>query len=256
MNLDKHLVLGVNALLGCALLWSAAFSAQAAEPGKNPNIVRWAEGEILYRTIEAQRPRANESWRLNVHPDGSRTMIGYTDNFDAENSITMVHRVAADFRPLESMVTYWSKGQFNGVGLFTVRGNTLSAAISGPLGTVFHKIDVPEGFSIVPHPLATDSWHFWYYDKAEGGAQTSTIYNPQVAPRTGVPVLGHLETNTMTFEGEEEVSVPAGTFETDHYRLGDDIHVWMTGPDKILVRYAFPSFDLEYILMSLKTGSQ
>ncbi len=229
-------------------------STVAAEPGENPNIVRWAEGTIIYRTIEAQRVRAVEKYRLNVHPDGSRTVIGHTDNFDAENTITMIHRVDEDFRPLESMVTYWQGGTFNGTGLFTVRGNTLHGVVDGPLGRVTHSLDVPDGLSIVPHPLATDSWHFWYYDKAKGGEQQAVIYNPQVSPRTGVPVLGHLETGMMTYEGTAEVTVPAGTFATEHFKLNGVIDVWMTGEDKLLVRYALPSADLEYVLTELTQG--
>jgi hypothetical protein len=166
----------------------------------------------------------------------------------------MMHRVDADFRPLETSVTYWSKGAFTGTGLITVRGGTLNAVIDGPLGRVTHSIPVPDGFSIVPHPLATDSWHFWYFDKTKAGEQPSVIYNPQVAPRTGVPVLGNLETGTMTYEGEEEITVPAGTFTTDHFNLNGVIDVWMTGEDKLLVRYAMGVADLEYVLTDLSKG--
>ena len=228
----------------------------AADEGKNPNIVRWAEGTILYRTIDAQRTRAVETYRLNVHPDGSRTVIGHTDNFDAEYVINMIHRVDRTFRPLESMVTYWSKGALSGTGLFTVRGDTLEGLVDGPLGRVTHSVKVPKGFSIVPHPLATDSWHFWYFDKMQGGEQQSVIYNPQVSPRTGVPVLGHLEYGTMTYEGEAEIAVPAGTFATDHFKLNGIIDVWMTGEDNLLVRYAMPSADLEYVLTELRRGGR
>lgn len=240
----------------CLLIMMMVFSgaASAAEEGENPNIVRWAEGTIVYRTIDAQRVRAVEKYRLNVHPDGSRTVIGHTDNFDAENSINMIHRVDRNFRPLESIVAYWQGGTFNGTGLFTVRGNTLESVIDGPLGRVTHSVTVPDGLSLVPHPLATDSWHFWYYDKAKGGEQKAVIYNPQVSPRTGVPVLGHLESGVMSYEGTVDVTVPAGTFSTEHFKLNGIIHVWITGEDKLLVRYALPSADLEYVLTELSQG--
>ena len=240
--------------LVAALCFSPAL---AAESGRNPNIIRWSEGTIVYRTIEAQRVRANESWRLTVHPDGSRTLRSYVDNFDAETNLNMIHRVAANFRPLESLVTYWTRGEYRGAGLFAVDGSTLSATVSGPDGSATESIEVPDGFSIVPHPLASDSWHTWHFDKAKGGVQQITMYNLQVtAPENGIPVLGKIQNGTMTFEGVEDVTVPAGTFVTDHYKIGESIHVWVTGPDNMMVRYAMPARDLEYVLTSLKTGDQ
>lgn len=239
----------------CAVVFSGP--TFAAEPGQNPNITRWSEGTIVYRTIEAQRVRAHETWRLTAHPDGSRTIRSFVDNFDAETNLNMIHRVAADFRPLESLVTYWTRGEYRGAGMVTVNGSTLNASVSGPDGNATASIEVPEKFSIVPHPLATDSWHTWYFDKAKGGVQTTTMYNLQVtAPENGVPVLGKIQRGTMTYVGAEDVTVPAGTFATDHYRMGEGIHVWVGGPDNMMVRYAMPDRDLEYVLTSLKIGGQ
>lgn len=239
-------------IVACAVLASAP--TLAAEAGENPNITRWSEGTIVYRTIEAQRVRAHEAWRLTVHPDGSRTVRSYVDNFDAEAQLNMIHRVAEDFRPLESLVTYWSKGHYRGSGMFTVNGPTLIATLSGPHGALTETVAVPEKFSLVPHPLATDSWHTWYFDKAKGGSQTTTLYNVQIASPSDTPTLGRLENGTMTFEGVEEIAVPAGTFTTDHFMLNGAIHVWVSGPDNMMVRYAMPTRDLEYVLTSLKTG--
>jgi hypothetical protein len=239
----------------CAVVFLGPTSS--AEPGENPNITRWSEGTIVYRTIEAQRLRARETWRLTAHPDGSRTIRSFVDNFDAETNLNIIHRVSADFRPLESLVTYWTRGEYRGAGMFTVNGSTLNAYVSGPYGTATENVEVPEKFSIAPHPLATDSWHTWYFDKGTGGVQTTTIYNLQVtAPENGIPVLGKIHRGTMTYVGAESVTVPAGTFSTDHYRIGEGIHVWIEGADNMMVRYAMPDRDLEYVLTLLKTGGQ
>ncbi|NKB42897.1 MAG: hypothetical protein GKS03_01340 [Alphaproteobacteria bacterium] len=246
----------VSTLVICVLLWNGVSTAQNGDSDKtNPNITRWSEGTIVYRTIEAQRVRANESWRLTTHPDGSRTMRSYVDNLDAETNLNMIHRVAANFRPLESLVTYWTRGEYRGAGMFTVNGSTLNATVSGPSGSAVETVEVPDKFSIVPHPLATDSWHTWYFDKTKGGIQKVTMYNLQVtAPNSGIPVLGKIQYSTMSFEGVEDVTVPAGTFTTDHYKIGKGINVWVSGPDNMMVRYAMPDRDLEYVLTSFTTG--
>lgn len=236
--------------MGSAPVWGQT----NGDAQSNPNIVRWATGTIEYRTIEAGRLRAREEFRLTVHPDGSRTMRSFVDNWDAGTQLNLIHRVAADFRPLESLMSYWTRGDFKGTGMITVRGSTLTATIDGPLGQVTHSIDVPEKFSVVPHPLATDSWHTWYFDKSAGGEQPTVIYNPQVSPQTGVPLLGHIENGVMTHEGKEDITVPAGTFTTEHYTLNGVIHIWVMAPDNLLVRYAMPSADLEYVLATLTQG--
>ena len=231
-------------------------SAQSQEPenkGPNKNIVRWAKGTYLYRGISDGRLRGTEDWTLTVHPDGSRTMRMWNDLYARNGHLTATLRVAEDFRPIEAHVSYWTQGQFKGSGLFTVTGDRLEAITNGPQGRIAETIDVPDGFSIVTHPLAGDGWHTWYYDRDKGGEQTGMVYNIDSTPDPTKPAIGKLEPQALEYIGEETIEVPAGTFEAARFKIGIG-DVWTTGPDNILVKFSWEQFDLEYLLDSYSTG--
>lgn len=223
--------------------------------GPNANIVRWAAGAYLYRTISDGRKRGTEDWTLTVHPDGSRTMRMWNDLHARNSHLTATLRVAADFRPLEAYVSYWTQGEFKGSGVFTVHGGTLEALVNGPQGRIAETVTVPRGFSIVTHPLAGDGWHTWYYDEETGGEQTGLVYNIDSTPDLTRPPIGALEEQTIAFIGEEAIEVPAGTFDARHHVIGGFADVWTTGPDKILVKFVWEKFDLEYVLVRYDAGT-
>ncbi len=222
--------------------------------GPNANIVRWAEGAYLYRTISEGRKRGTEDWTLTVHPDGSRTMRMWNDLYARDSHLTATLRVAGDFRPLEAYVSYWTQGGFKGSGVFTVDGDALHALVNGPQGRIAETVDVPYGFSVVTHPLAGDGWHTWYYDEEKGGEQKGLVYNIDSTPDLARPPVGRLEEQTIAFIGEETVEVPAGLFDARRHAIGGIADVWTTGPDRILVKFVWEKFDLEYVLVRYEAG--
>ena len=58
---------------------------------------------------------------------------------------------------------------------------------------------------------------------------------------------------TWELKGIEKVTVPAGTFTTEHYRV-NDFDVWVMGADRVLVKYQWPSLDREYLLTNYLAG--
>jgi hypothetical protein len=229
-----------------------AATAQAAQPvpdspGPNTSITRWAAGAYVYQTIKDKRVRGTERWHLNVHADGTRTMTMFNDLFARNGQITAVLRVAKDFRPLESYVSVWNNGQFKGSGLYVVKGGTVEAVIDGPQGRTTQTVSVPQNFSLGTNPVAADGWHAWYYDRAKGGEQPTLILSVEASADMTQPPILKPRNGSYVFVGREKITVPAGTFETDHYRAGDG-EVWIAGPDSINVRWAFPGRDLEYVL--------
>ena len=228
-----------------ALSMGTTATTVSADDAVNANIVRLIKGQYTYRTTKAQRVRGYEDWILTVHPDGSRTMTALVNNFDADVQFNMVHRVAATFRPLETFVTHWVGGESRGSGHFVVDGRRLRATVTGQ---VSRTIEVPDRFSMHPHPVSTDSWRGWDYDKEQGGVQAARVYNVAVAPNAPKPLLGVLEDQTVEWLGSETITVPAGTFETQHYKLRGNSDMWIAGPDRIAIKYMFPALDREYVL--------
>ena len=232
-------------------LLAIVFTFQAAAAPYHPagvNVTRWAKGEIEYRDTASGAVTGGEAWDLTVHPDGSRTV--QASNHLGEVAHTVTLHVAKDFRPLDAYVAYWREGRFRDGALFAVRGDTLEITAAFADRTVHETIAVPEHFSLIPHPLASDVWHGWYFDKAEGGVQTMTVYDLDTGAR-GSQAVGKLYDQKLQYLGREDVTVPAGTFPCDHFRVDGVVDYYVTGPDAIFVKFVWTSAKATYVLTSL-----
>lgn len=243
-----------------AFTWAHGAAAQtpATPPpentGPNTNITRWAEGTYTYQSLNEKRPRAWEKFHMNVHPDGSRTMIMWHDLFARNNQFTVVLRVAANFRPLESYLSYWTPNGYKGSNFTTVMGDKLSAVTNGPIGQITQSLTIPERVSIGTHPVAADGWHTWYEDAKAKGAQKGTLYSVEATADNNKPPLGVLIPFEFERLGKEKITVPAGTFDTIKYKLGGASDAWVTEQDKLMIRVVNAPRNLEYVLTEFKSG--
>jgi len=245
------------ALVGLFFAVSATAQDQSAAPkenvGANANITRWHEGEILYQTMKDKQWRGNERFTILVHPDQTRTLITHNDIFARNVIMNVVMRVSDTFRPIEAFTAYWNDGGFKGSGVFRVLGNQMTAEINGPSGHFTQSTYAPDRFSLLSHPLAFDGWHGGTYDKKRGGVQRIAMLNIDAISRPQNPILATPMDQSWELKGIESVVVPAGTFKSEHYRV-NEFDVWVAGPDRVLVKYEWPSLDREYLLTSYRTG--
>lgn len=244
-------------ILSCILAGVLATAANAASAqAQNSNIVRWAKGAIEYRNISDGQVSGSEEFHLTVHPDGSRTLQARNrlDNADIQRHVT--HRVAANFRPLETTAVYWVRGEWRGTGLFVVDGNDLEAIVRSPDGIIRQSRRVPDNFSFIPHPLSTNAWPAWYVDKTKPGPQTITVYDMDAGAQAVSSMLGKLYDSEIEYLGEQDMTTPAGNFQVEHYRVSDAVDMYVTGPDAILVRFVWKPADREYVLTSLTVSAQ
>lgn len=142
--------------------------------------------------------------------------------------------------------------------MFIVDSEMLDATVRTAGGMLRQTREVPTHFSFIPHPLATDAWGTWSYDKAKGRLQQSTVYDMDGNAHSAGSMLGRLYTQPLELIGSESVSTPAGTFQTDHFRGGADADLCLTGEDAILVRFAYSneSIKTEFVLTQLETGTE
>lgn len=247
------------ALVGASVFASHAWAqvapqAQPENTGANTNIVRWAEGTYTYQVLSDKRKRAWEKFHMNVHPDGSRTMIMWHDLFARNNQFTVALRVAANFRPLEAYLSYWTPNGYKGSNFITVMGDKLNAASSGPTGQLTQALSAPEKMSIGTHPVAADGWHTWYEDVKAKGPQKGTLYSIEATADNNKPPLGTMIPFEFEHLGKEKVTTPAGTFDTVKYKLGGASEAWVTEQDKLMIRVVNGPRDLEYLLTEFKSG--
>jgi hypothetical protein len=230
-----------------------AQTAPVENTGPNANITRWARGTYEYRTISDKRLRGTENWQLFVYKDGSRSVIMWHDLFATNTQFTGFARVDKDMRPLDAFAQFFTQGKFKGAVQIVFGDGQMDLTSTGPEGVVRQQRATPKEFSISLHPLASDWWHYWYYDRTTKGSQISRYYSLEATRDLGLPVTARLIETTQEEAGEEDVSVPAGTYRAIKYTSGSSA-AWLTGPDMILVKSSSPRSDREYVLTTYVAG--
>jgi len=227
----------------------------AADGTGNASISRHLAGEYAYRTIGEGRDRGSERFELIAHPDGTRTLVMWNDLFARNGQIHAVLRVGADFRPLEASYTYFNDGAFKGSGSFILVDRRLSGRVRTAGGELLEQeLKVPDNVSFALHPLAGDGWHAWYVGSEAGNEVRGAMVNFDASADTARPALAHLQEQAWRYEGAESIEVPAGRFDAQRY-AGAGATVWVTGPDRVLVRFLWPQFDREYVLTRLEQAT-
>jgi hypothetical protein len=205
----------------------------------NSNIVRSAKGAYSYINQDTNEIVGHEDWSMMVDRSGARTFT-IAQRWDEKNYVTRtVLRLDADLRPIENYQTRWDEEGWMSSGVYTVVENTVTAVVTGRGGRATQTLEVPEKFSMVPHPLATDGLHFWYVDSPIGATIEGAVYNIRKKDDLSGGVLGVVHTVELTYIGEESVTTDAGTFATQHFKMGDTSDFWVAVRDGILVRLSY-----------------
>jgi len=241
--------------LACAFAAPTRGADAAAAGTGNASIVRHLAGEYAYRTLGDGRARGSERFELIAHPDGTRTLVMWNDLFARNGQIHAVLRVGADFRPLAASYTYFNDGAFKGSGSFVLADRRLSGTVRTATGELLEQeLEVPDNVSFALHPLAGDGWHAWYVGSEAGNEVRGAMVNFDASADTARPALAHLQEQAWRYEGAESIEVPAGRFDAQRY-AGAGATVWVTGPDRVLVRFLWPQFDREYVLTRLEQAT-
>ncbi len=239
---------GPLARLGLSLALAVGFCAPGLGQGDPHGLLRSASGTIHYRTLNEKAPRATEQWTLMVHSDGTRTLNTRILNRDAVSRTTIVQRVAADFRPLDTFVERWVGADYQAIGLFSRRGGQITGLSRSSAGEHSHEVDVPADVTLISHALAADAWQVVPPDLELGQTFQMTAYSIEFAANASVPLLGAILRAPLQWIGRETITVPAGRFDTTHMRLAERFDVWFFGPDRTLARMVHEELGREYVL--------
>ncbi len=251
-NLIKNLL-----AFAVAFAFPAVLSAED-EPQAN---TRWIKGTYDYGFLESDVIRGHEDWIVTAHPDGSRTVEAFVDLREQGHQSNVILRVDQNFRPLDAYANFWRFGAYGGSARFWMEPQTaplddiLHGNIVGPKGTATLSELVPDKLSLRVHPVITEGWQVQSHDKREPGAQTHALYNMVTTSGEGIRGIGQMVDNEIIYHGRETVTVPAGTFEADHYTFYFGRYdIWLWSEDQILVRYVAEANGREYRLTKLEVG--
>ncbi len=188
-------------------------------------------------SVEEQVECGGEQAVMSVQKDGTRALRAYMDIksiFTQNNSIL---RVGSDFRPIEGYSSVYVGETYWGSNLFVVDGSTLSVTVNRPNEKLSVEHAIPDEFSLLLLVYSGYGWLLADYDYDSGGVQTKKFCILVPDDRgTGCAIRDQ----PVEFVGKETISVPAGTFETEHFKIGRG-DTWVTGTDRVVVRHEHPA---------------
>lgn len=226
--------------------------------------LQYSRGRLSYRRRSTGAERGYEDWSLTRNCDGTRTMRCVAMTNDSRFVRDVTYTLGVGGNPEEAFIRLQVGDRWVGSGYFRADADRLCVVCDGATtGRAQQEVKLPTQFHIVTHAVMLDGWAFWHYDLTRGGTQSETVYNTSPMWNGTTGPLGGLETMLVSYAGVEELTVPAGAFETRHFRLASETTVganggrtptadlWVTGKDNLLVKYDWGDFDLEYVLTSL-----
>ncbi|MFM8516696.1 MAG: hypothetical protein ACKODA_02260 [Nevskiaceae bacterium] len=248
---STHSLVVRAAILGLALVTlHPAVAAESAAPSA-AIATQWS-GEYRSESISDGMVQGGERFMLTRHPDGSRSLQMQTDLRSRGSLFDVYLRVDAKFRPVTAFAHYWTAGMLKGAGFFEIEGDALRATSRGPAsGSQTRATAVPARFSLGAHPVSGDGWHTAPYDMAARGVQTLNLYSVDAGADVTKPVLGTLLPLSVEYLGDERVTVPAGTFDAQRFRLAGLNDLWVYGPDRLVVKSELPRRGIRYVLVAL-----
>lgn len=179
-------------------------------------------GTIL-STSDTAGPRGIEFFSVSVAPNGHRTLHATCEIFDRQVSKDIVYTVDELWRPVDCYTRLQKNGAYLGDGWF--RFGKDFAAFEGynvGLGRVSQCMDLdqwPQSFG--PHPLSCDVLHLARFDHHSGVNPQPTrgsLLNSLEHDGCSGPMIHPIDFR-IEYVGPEKVNVPAGTFDTHHYRF-------------------------------------
>lgn len=239
------------------LLLVGALAAPEGNERKTMADFSYQHGRLLYRKRSTGFVRGREDFWLTRNRDGTRTLrsIAMTDDSKFVRDVTFT--LSADERPADIFIRLQVDDKLVGIGYFRTEGDRLRIVTDSPeTGHTEQVVSVPARFHVTTHAVMLDAWPFWAYDRAKGSEQTVRVYNTSTRWNGTDGPLGRLESLRLKFVGEEDVTVPAGSFRSRLYHLDTDAlkvplsKIWVTGNDNLMVRYDWGELDLEYVLAS------
>jgi len=234
-------------LLGVAVTFLQGVAAQEYQERRDPEgarpaytgkpvVARLISGVHICTGLTNNEPCGQERWTVTVHSDGTRILRSFLDQSIGGTQINLVLRVEQDFRPIDAFASVYSRGKFLGSGFYAIEGDALNVSVNAPGGYFTDKVALPERYSLLLHPIAADGWHYGHYNKARGGAQMTSLCTLGAAGRSVHCAMYPIR---LEFLGNETITVPAGTFETEHYAFGQVTEVWIAGRDKIVIQHEY-----------------
>lgn len=184
-----------------------------------------------------------ENFIVTTNPDGTHTAQTMT-RFPGGTIVRHVTQtVDAEFMPMDGYLRLFVGPEYQGNLVRRVVGDEVTSLLMAPDGSPIAQATLPGGADLVLgyHPTAVEGWKFTKCDRAVTGTQQVRILTTSATWNGGQMTHGKEVLLDIEYMGEQEITVPAGTFVCDHYlwhtgAIDADIEVWTTGQDRICAK--------------------
>ncbi len=186
-------------------------------------------GRIRYTSKKPERmdeERGRESFIITKHADGKRTLRAHCEIDDAPcvlRDVTL--SLDQDWYPLDCFVRLTIDDQFEGSGWMYFNENYAECEMFNARdGRISQRIDLQARVRwLGAHPIVADAMCFAVFDRSQGPGKVfypnMALTSPDHRGATG-PLLFKMGFG-LRYLGEEQVSVPAGTFDAYHFQYVD-----------------------------------
>jgi hypothetical protein len=218
------------------------------------------QGKVLYVT-DGKGEMGREMFYVTIQPDGARTMRATCEMDDDRLLRDAVLSVDADWHPVDAFVRLTINEKLVGSTWYNFTTHTAECegvtAEDGRFRQSFESEHPIRTFGA--HPVHGDAWGLarWKRDKDKDPSVLGMAFSSSHRPNGGSgPKLEVSDTVTRhEYIGLEEITVPAGTFQTEHFQflVADypPIDIWAIGEDCVPARLRWDLLSQTYELVEL-----
>ncbi|MBT5240608.1 MAG: hypothetical protein HOH20_09170 [Rhodospirillaceae bacterium] len=167
--------------------------------------------------------RGREWFSMTFHEDGQRTLRAHCEIDDTEVLRETVYTMDENWRPLDCFNRLHVERKFLGTGWVRAFGNEAECEVyNTTLGRVSQTVSMDgPAKSLTVHPLTCDVFHCAGYDhdNSENPQTLNNVLSTSPMPNGASGPFLSVGKVTVMYDGREEITVPAGTFEVDHYHF-------------------------------------
>jgi len=209
-----------------------------------------------------------EWFSFTWHEDGEITLRAHCEieaGIVAERSVLrdIVYTMGADFKPRDCFIRLHESGRFLGSGWMRFTDDAVEAEVYNvQMGRFSQRRSLAEpARSFGAHPVACDMLHLPRYDLARGPGishQAGVLMSSLEHDGCSGPLVSTLDFD-LEYAGRESVTVPAGTFECDHFRFLVASHptedLWCIPGTYVFVKITVGGYmDASFDLVSLESS--
>lgn len=191
---------------------------------------RTISGKILYTSRKPGREgeeRGREAFTFTVHGDGRRTFRALCEIEEPAPTVLrdITYSLDGNDDPTDCFVRITVGDTFMGAGLFMFLDGHVTCESYGPtIGRVSQRLKIVgkfDGFGT--HPIQGDAYISKKLDISKGPhTHQLRTFLPSIDHRGATPPLIAEANMQLSYIGEEEVTVAAGTFRARHFRFSDE----------------------------------